>query len=130
MLDGVGQRLDDGPVEPPHLGGRERVRRTVVAQAGLVQHLVGVEVADAGREALVHQERLDPPRCWCKQHAEAVPAHQVLDGVEAEVGQLGDGLADGRPVAPRRPRNRRSGVPSALRGGVDTKSSPKVRGST
>ena len=100
------KRLDNGPVEPAHLGGGQRVGRPVVAQAGLVEHLVGVEVADAGREALVHQEGLDPPVVLVQQGAEAVPAHEVLDGVEAEVGQLGDGLADGGAVAARRPRDR------------------------
>src|ERR1700722_18101064 len=106
VLDGVGQRLDNGPVEPAHLGGRQRVGRPVVAQAGLVEHLVGVEVPDARREVLVHQERLDPPVVLVQEGAEAVPAHQVLNGVEAQVGELGDGLADGGAVTARRARDR------------------------
>ena len=59
-----------------------------------------------GREALVHQQRLDPAVVLVQQRAEAVPAHEVLDRVEAEVGQLGDRLADGRAVAAGRPRDR------------------------
>ena len=58
-----------------------------------------------GREALVHEQRLDPAVVLVQQRAEAVPAHQVLDRVEPEVGQLGDRLADGRAVAAGRPRD-------------------------
>ena len=76
------------------------------AGAGLVEHLVGVEVPDPRGEALVHQQRLDAPVVLVQQGAEAVPAHEVLDGVEAEVGQLGDRLADGGAVAARRARDR------------------------
>ena len=44
------------------------------------------------------------PPCRGPQHErEALPAHDVLDRVEAEVGELGDGLADGT-VAPARRR--------------------------
>ncbi len=49
-----------------------------------------------------------------EQGAEAVPAHEVLNGIEAQMGQLGDRLADRGPVAACRPRDRAQGRPVGL----------------
>ena len=79
----------------------------VVAQPGGEEDLVGVEVADPGHELLVHEQRLQAGVVLAQHDGEALPAHHVLDRVEAEVGELVDALAQRRPVG--RGRGRRAG---------------------
>src|SRR5205823_13608408 len=59
MLHRFVQHLDDGAVEPADLHRRQRLRRAVVTQAGFPEDLVAVDVAEAGDERLVHQQRLE-----------------------------------------------------------------------
>ena len=58
VLHGLVEDLHDRAEQPADLHVRERPGRAVPAQAGLPQDLVAVDVADAGDEALVHQQGL------------------------------------------------------------------------
>ena len=89
VLHRVLERLDHGPVEAAHLLGREALGAAVVAQAGGEEDLVGVDVADAGDELLVHQQGLELGLLGLQQVAEDGPAHDVFERVEAEVRELG-----------------------------------------
>ena len=116
-------------VEPPYLMASCRVSTSerysrriswvdsesvvaVVAQAGGEQDLVGVDVADAGDDRLVHEERLELHR--------VVPAAAGRTSVH-DIGSLD------RVDAERRPARATSSVSSS---GVATNISPNVRGST
>src|SRR3954454_10686536 len=55
-----------------------------------MEDLVGVDVADAGDELLVHQGSLQLHVALSHQLAEVVPAHGALEWIEAEMGQLVD----------------------------------------
>ncbi len=84
-------------------------------------------------EVLVHEHGLEPGLERLRSmRGEAVPANQVLDRVEPQMGQFGNGLADGRAVVARRAREPSNFEtrprPLGRRGGDED--SPKVRGST
>ena len=63
-------------------------RHPVVAQAGGVEDLVAVDVADAGDEVLVHQERLQLHRLGDEHPPEVDPRDRLVERVEAQVGEL------------------------------------------
>src|SRR5436190_8944058 len=84
------ERLHHRPVQPAHFLRGERVAHAVPAQTGAPQDLVAVDVADAGDELLVHEQRLEL-RLTLGEHApEVLPRHRGLERIDAEVGQLAD----------------------------------------
>ena len=78
-----------------------------MAQAGLPEDLVAVDVADAGDEPLVHQQRLQLRRCAARS-ARANDVHEI-------------GSSTGS-----KPRSASSGTSSASSSGATTNTSPKV----
>src|SRR6478609_9588325 len=94
VLDAVLEHLDHGAVQAPHLLGAQLVAHAVVAQPGVMEDLVGVDVADAGDELLVHEPGLQLHVALGHQLAEVVPAHGALERVEAEMSQLVDLVLD------------------------------------
>ena len=59
-LDGLGQDGPDRVVQPSFVGRPERPGGPQRMEPGGPQRLVGVDVADAGQERLVEQQRLEP----------------------------------------------------------------------
>src|SRR3954469_1088935 len=88
VLDAVLEDLHHRPVQAAHLLGPQLVAHVVVAEPGVVEDLVGVDVADPGDELLVHQRGLELHVPLRDQLAEVVPAHRALERVETEVGEL------------------------------------------
>ena len=89
------QRLHHRPVEPPHLLRGERVAHAVPSEPRAPEDLVAVDVADAGDELLVHQQRLQLGVALREHRPEVLPRHRGLERVDAEVRELGDLLLDG-----------------------------------
>ena len=88
----------------------QRAGRPVEAQPGRVQHLVGVDVAEAGDGLLVEQDALDRTG----PVAQAGPEHRRRELVEERI----------------RPSRASSGTSTSARDGSKTTTSPNVRGST
>src|SRR6266566_4849434 len=94
MLHRFLQRLDHRAIEPSDLLARQRVAHAVPSQSGAEEDLVAVDVADAGKELLVHQQALELHVLRRDQATEVVPRHGVLERVDAEVGELRHLLLD------------------------------------
>src|SRR5687768_2847211 len=90
MLDRLLQRLPHRPVESPYFLGGERVGAAVVAKSGGEEDLVRVDVADAGDELLVHQQRLQLGVFRVEQLAKVSPAHDAVHRVEPQMSKLGN----------------------------------------
>ena len=103
----------DRAVEAAHLLLRQRVALALPAEPGLEQDLVAVDVADAGDELLVHQQRLQPRLALGEHAAEQVPRQRGLERVEPEVRELLDLLVD--LVVRRRRTSRRTCAGSTKR---------------
>ena len=72
VLDGGPPRGDssaqdgaDTPMQPPYFAGRERVGGPQWVDAGGVERFVDVDIPEAGEEALVEQQRLQPRPAGC-----------------------------------------------------------------
>ncbi len=70
--------------QPPAFRGGERAGAALGGDARLVEHLVRDPVADAGREGLVEQHRLDRRLPLAQHRVEARGCGQRAPGVEAE----------------------------------------------
>ena len=57
--DGGIQCVVDGLMQTGDLDRPQRVAQPVMTQSGSVQRLVGIDVADAGDDALIEQQRLE-----------------------------------------------------------------------
>ena len=73
---------------------------------------------------------LMPPWCWCNSAPKRSQLIKSSIGSKPRCASSGMALRIAVPSPPAVPDTGDSGVPSALNGGVDTKSSPNVRGST
>ena len=103
----------------------------VEAEPRGVEDLVGVDVPDAADHVLVGEQRLERRRAVAQDRGEAVPADDVLDRVDAEVGELGDLAAERDAVAADgEPRVGRHVDLDPSGGATETYSSPNIRGST
>ncbi|MNW60892.1 hypothetical protein D3C74_389150 [compost metagenome] len=81
------------------LGQSQGVGGARVVEPGAPQGLVGVDVADAGHEALVEQRALDPGPTTAHRPCEVVAPQRGVEQVARDVrGGLGD-LREGRPPA-------------------------------
>ncbi len=89
-LDRLGQDVAQRPVQPADVVGAERVRVAERVEPRPPESLVGVDVADAGEEVLVHQQRLEPA---------AAPGEQLREPPRGEV--VGEWLGPGRQDADR-----------------------------
>src|SRR5579884_1333354 len=88
------QHLDHRAVEPPDLLLGERVGHAVPPQAGLAEDLVAVDVADPGKEGLVHQRGLQLRVALRDELTELGPRDVALERVETEVCELLDLVLD------------------------------------
>ena len=88
MLHRLVHDLDHRPVQAADVLRRERVAHPVVAQAGGIEDLVAVDVADAGDEVLVHQERLQLHWLGDEHPAEVDPGDRLVERIEPQVGEL------------------------------------------
>ena len=87
-FDRLRQNVAQGPMQPANVVGAKSVRIAQRVQPRPPQRLVGVDVADPGEEALVHQQRLEPA---------AAPGEQLREPPRGEV--VGKRLRSGREDA-------------------------------
>ena len=73
---------------------------------------------------------LIPPECWCSSAPKRSQLIRSSMGSKPRWASSGIALRMAAPSPPAVPDTGDIGVPSALSGGVETNSSPKVRGST
>ena len=61
MIDGAAENQFDGAVEPKNLRLREKVGGDGGIDSAVEERLIGIDVADAGQDALIEQGGLDGP---------------------------------------------------------------------
>ena len=87
------QRVHDAPGECFQLVGRDPVDGCLGVNAGAEESLVGVDVANAGKRALVEQGRLDGHGAVAEGLAKGSPVKGVAQGFGSEIpkdgGQVG-----------------------------------------
>ena len=73
---------------------RQRIALAFPFESRLEQDFVAVNVADAGDELLVHQQRLQLGLALREHATEQIPRQCRLERVDAEVGEFFDLLVD------------------------------------
>ena len=58
-VDGIGEHIDDGPVQAAGALGGEAVGKSQRMDTGAKQGFIGIDIADAPDEGLVEQQGLD-----------------------------------------------------------------------
>jgi hypothetical protein len=89
MLDGIGEDVMEGAVEASNFVGRQRIAPPIEPQAGGEENFVGVDVAEAGEDPLVHEERLQHGSAAGEERRERL-ANGEIEGIHAEVVKFGD----------------------------------------
>jgi hypothetical protein len=90
VLGRLVEDLDQRPVQPADLHGRDGRHLAVGAQPGIVEDLVGVEAAEPHDERLVEQQRLELLGAVVDQRlGERRPRHRRRHRVEAQLRELG-----------------------------------------
>nr|ABZ10024.1 hypothetical protein ALOHA_HF4000APKG10F13ctg1g7 [uncultured marine microorganism HF4000_APKG10F13] len=97
--DGSAQDGADAPMQPPHFACGERVGGPQRVDASSVQRLVDIDVPEAGEEALVEQQRLQPRPTRRQHRAEAGGGESARERLGAEVAHHLAGAGD-LPGAP------------------------------